>query len=87
MMSDALTGDLHRLKTWPEFYQAVKSGKKTFEVRKHDRYFKIGDLLCLQEWEPTTGKYTGQKRYVEITYILVGGQFGIEEGYCVMGFR
>jgi len=25
----------HELKTWPEFFRAIESGHKTFEVRKN----------------------------------------------------
>jgi hypothetical protein len=31
------------------------------------------------------GKYTGRIIFAEITYLLEGGRFGIQEGYCVMG--
>lgn len=37
----------HRLKILPEFYQAVALGVKTFEIRKNDRNYKVGDTLEL----------------------------------------
>ena len=87
----------HRLKTLPDFYRAVESGDKCFEVRKDDRGFQRGDILVLQKWTPDDGYsftygpggrfadpiYHEQRR--RITYILTGAQFGIEPGYVVMG--
>lgn len=73
---------VHPLKTWPEFFEVV-GRSKTFEVRKNDRDFKVGDILWLQEWSEKEG-YTGRDRKFTITYLLEGGQFGIEKGYCVM---
>lgn len=77
----------HALKTWPEFFKDVLDGVKTFEVRKADRPFKVGETLLLQEWDRDNEKYTGAETLREITYILYGGQFGIEVGYCVMGLK
>lgn len=42
----------HDLKTWTEYFQAVKSGDKTFEIRENDRNFKVGDVLLLREFIP-----------------------------------
>lgn len=75
---------VHALKTWPKYF-AVVGNSKTFEVRKNDRNFKVGDVLWLQEWVPETEEYTGRSKKFTISFILMGGQFGIEEGYCVMG--
>lgn len=77
----------HTLKTWPDYYKAVKSGNKPFEVRKKDRPFKVGDKLLLQEWENNTEQYTGDEYEVLIIYILEGGAFGIQDGYVVMGLK
>lgn len=73
---------VHPLKTWPEFFEVV-GRSKTFEVRKNDRDFKVGDILWLQEWNKETEEYTGKDKKFTVTYILEG--FGIEKGYCVMG--
>jgi ASC-1-like (ASCH) protein len=40
----------HRLKTWPEYFEALLSGKKTFEIRKNDRDYQVNDLLLLQKY-------------------------------------
>jgi hypothetical protein len=80
-----VTGMTHHLKTWPPYFQAVADKRKTFEVRKADRPFSEGDSLYLQEWNPGTEDYTGREIFALISYVLPGGAFGIEEGYCVLG--
>lgn len=77
----------HALKTWPEYFDAIVEGSKNFEVRKADRDFAVGETLLLQKFDPKTQKYSGQEMKVEITYILKGGSFGIEDGYVVMGIK
>jgi hypothetical protein len=79
----------HELKTLPVYFDAIARGDKTFEVRRDDRGFQRGDLLSLRKWDPKSHSYTVpydpiQKR---ISYILTGGQFGIEPGYVVMGLQ
>jgi uncharacterized protein DUF3850 len=75
----------HKLRVYPEFFAALESGAKPFEVRKDDRNFKVGDRLQLDEWDHATQRYTCASLYRQITYRLDGGQFGIEPGYCVLG--
>jgi hypothetical protein len=77
----------HALKTLPLYFQAVAERGKTFEVRKADRPFRVGETLLLQEWDNIWGAYTGNEISVTITYILHGGQLGIQEGYVVMGIK
>lgn len=77
----------HALKTWPEYYKAINDGRKTFEIRKFDRDFKVGDKLLLQEYDPKTTKYTGSEAERDITYLMNGGAFGIEVGYVVLGIK
>ncbi len=42
----------HELKIWPQYYDRVEDGSKTFEVRKNDRSFQVGDTVLLREWNP-----------------------------------
>lgn len=83
----------HELKTLPVYFDAVKDGLKPFEVRKNDRGFQTGDTLILRKWGPLPG-HSSPSRYFDdkpircvVTWILQGGQFGIEPGYCVMGIK
>jgi hypothetical protein len=70
-----------QLKTWPEFFEAVLSGKKTFEIRKNDRDYRVNDLLLLQEYDPKTQEYTGREVLVQVTYMT---NFGQPENQVVM---
>lgn len=74
----------HNLKIWPEFLDDLVMRRKKFEVRKNDRNFQVGDHLILQVWNPETEEYDGRFVSYDITYILEGGQFGIEDGYVCM---
>jgi len=74
------------LKTETQCYQDMERGLKTFEVRKNDRDYKVGDILYLQE--TVNGVFTGRETSgMEVIYILPGGQFGIDPDYCVMQLR
>jgi hypothetical protein len=75
----------HELKIWPEYYEKVLWGTKKWELRKNDRNFKVGDFILLQEFNSV--KYTGREIQVEVTYILHGPSFGLEEGYCIMSIE
>jgi hypothetical protein len=77
----------HYLKTWPGYFAAVVRGDKSFELRKADRDFTVGDSLILQEFLPSTEVFTGRNWVVIVTYRLDGGMFGLDEKYCVLGIR
>lgn len=83
------------LKSWPVHFEGVLDGSKTFEARKNDRDFKVGDLIELQEWKPNdsrfAGEYTGRTAWVRVTSILHGSEesplYGIGPGFCVMSIK
>lgn len=72
---------VRKLKILPEFFEAVCTGKKSFEIRKNDRNFQVGDKLLLQEFIPETQEYTGRVVERRITYIT---DFEQKENYVVM---
>jgi hypothetical protein len=86
---------VEKLKVWPEFYEAIAHGFKTFEIRKDDRGFVAGTVLHLQEYEPSKeingqkfdGFYTGNSLFVDVLYVFDGGSMGVESGYCVMAIK
>jgi hypothetical protein len=78
---------LHELKTWPEFHEPIWLGKKSFDIRFNDRNFQVGDILVLREWDPELGDYTGRSITVDVTYILHGPQFGVEDGCVIMSIK
>ena len=81
----------HKLKCWPTYYQSIKEGTKTFELRRNDRDFKVGDTLYLQEWSPTFNEYTTREQICRVTYILphlptagCAATFGLNDGFVIM---
>ena len=73
---------LHKLKILPKYYDKVLSKEKMFEIRKDDRNFKVGDIIRLCEHD---GKeFTGRDSLYNIDYKLNGGEYGLEEGYCIL---
>lgn len=84
----------HVLKCWPSYFDAIERGDKNFEVRRDDRGFQKGDTLVLRKYEIGSGyhpspeaPYDYYELRREITYVLTGGQFGIEPGYVVLGLK
>lgn len=41
---------LHEIKIVSPFYEAVRDGTKTFEIRKNDRNYEAGDEVVLMHW-------------------------------------
>lgn len=72
---------LHTLKIQSRYFKDVVSGLKTFEIRKNDRDYEVGDTLELEEID-SNFEYTGEDCYVEVTYIT---DYAQQEGYVVMG--
>ena len=57
-------------KIWPEYFEAVKSGEKKFEVRLADFKCVPGDVLVLKEWNPETKSYTGRQIEKQVSFVL-----------------
>lgn len=77
----------HDVKCLPEYFGAVKSGDKKFELRYDDRHYSAGDTIHLEEWTPEGG-YTGEDIVKEIAYILRNcPEYGLMRGYCIVGWR
>lgn len=78
---------VHKLKTWPKYFDLVKRGLKPYELRKADRDFRVGDCLELVEFDPDTDRHTGRRHYVEISHILTAADppRGLIDGYVVLG--
>lgn len=81
---------IHELKILPEYYHAVRTYKKTFEIRKNDRDFKVGDILYLKKYDPeeeSIPKTSFKCDYYlkkEITYIT---DYAQKDGYVVMSIK
>lgn len=74
----------HNIKILPKYFNPLKDNRKTFELRKNDRNYKPGDMLVLREWD---NGYTGRQVNRRVSYILYGPAYGLEDGYCIMGFK
>ena len=77
---------VHELKCWPEYFEALLVGTKTFELRFDDRGYQVGDLLRLREWDPNRCVYTGRVLEREVVYILTAVA-GLQYGWCLLGLR
>lgn len=75
---------IHELKLDVIYFDDVKWGDKSFEIRFNDRDYKVGDTLHLMEWNSGTRMYTGRDLHRQITYITYYKQMA---GYAVMGIR
>ena len=80
---------LHEIKCWPEYFQALWTGAKEFEIRRNDRNYKVWDSLLIKEWNPLSKEYTGREIMKDITYIFVDiqGIFDLPMDIFVMQLR
>lgn len=76
-------GMVHAVKCLPEYFEAVVSGNKTFEVRKADRPYQVGDFIALNEFDPLKG-YTRRSTTFRITYVLDDPTY-CKDGYVILG--
>ena len=76
-------------KTWPDYFEKVKSGVKNFELRIADFDIKEGDTLILEEWDPVSNDYTGRKIVKEVTFVLTtkDAKFWKQEDIDKYGFQ
>lgn len=72
-------------KILPEYFEAVVSDKKKFEIRKDEDDLQIGDVVALAEWDGHG--FTGQRVKREIKYILRNiPEYGLMPGYVIFGW-
>lgn len=81
---------IHQLKIESAYFSQIETGIKTFEVRKNDRDYHIGDYLALNELTDTPISplhlYTGRCMIVRVVNILSDERF-VKEGYVVMSIK
>lgn len=76
---------VHYLKIKDEYYKDIERGSKTFELRKNDRDFKVGDILMLIKLDGE-GKETDQVIKKKVVYILKDcPKYGLKDGYAILG--
>jgi hypothetical protein len=76
-------------KVWPEYFQKVLAGDKTYELRLADFECNPGDTLILKEWDPKTKEYTGREIKKQVTYVgkTKGYTFWTKEEIDKYGFQ
>lgn len=84
---------IHYLKSWSNLFKEAIAERKAFDLRKMDRDFRIGDGVCLEEFDPEKQEYTGQNAFFTITYITSANNpcalsdNGLQDNYCILGIR
>lgn len=85
----------HELKVDQDAFDAVQDGCKTFEIRKADREFRVGDAILLRctfytGAEMAAGSpliYTGETARRIITHILRGPIFGLADEWAILSLH
>lgn len=87
---------VHELKILPQYFSEVKSEKKSFELRKNDRDYKVGDVLILKEFNPNEeyeteedgvySNFSGEKVLRQVIYVLEGIE-GLNSDYAILGIK
>ena len=77
---------IHKIKILKRYADPLAARKKTFEVRKNDRNYQIGDYIAFTVLDdngvPISHKLSTQ--IYKITYLLSSHEFsGIADGYVV----
>ena len=78
---------LHELKIKEEYFNAILRGEKTFELRKNDRDYEVGDLI---HFIKTDGLeyFNHSKDTYRIIYILKNvPEYGLKKDYCILAIK
>lgn len=83
---------LHELKIKHEYLVEVVMGRKTFELRKNDRDYQVGDLIRfdIKEsiFDSTRDIYIDKDTLYKITYVLKDvPQYGLDKDYCILAIK
>ena len=75
---------IHKMRMAVKCFDDVCGGKKSFELCRNDKGYKIGDILEMEEFGD--GIKTGRALKAGITYILTDHK-GLEDGYCILALE
>lgn len=87
---------LHELKILHEYLVDIDLGKKTFELRKNDRDYQVGDLIRfidIREDDSIANKNQIEPNIDEntlyrITYVLKDVEkYGLDKDYCILAIK
>ena len=87
-MADSKELTVHRLKCETPFFDAVEAGRKTAELRRNDRDFRVGDVLELIRTKNGTPTHANAKQQVIVTHIVrdCDGPW-LAHGFVMLSFR
>ena len=75
----------HILKIKNEYWAEVYEGAKTFELRKNDRDFKVGDII---QFKLVDSDIDISEFKYRITYILKDvPEYGLDKDYCILAIK
>ena len=84
---------LHELKIRHEYLIDVTLGTKTFELRKNDRDYQVGDLIHFIDIREDNTKndiepYIDENQLYRITYVLKNVEkYGLDKDYCILAIK
>ena len=90
---------LHELKIKKGYLIAIEQGLKTFELRKNDRNYEVGDLIHfipVEDDKPIEIPFTYHFRILrspiddvyQIIFILKDvPEYGLDKDYCILGIK
>lgn len=84
--------NIHEVEIDYKYASAIANGRKTFEIRKNDKDYKVGDCLIFRvknipphRWCLEIAKKLYDNIY-KITNVLNQSE-GLEEGYIILAFK
>ena len=84
---------LHELKIKEEYLLEVALGNKTFELRKNDRDYQVGDLIRFIDIRQSNSDgcdyaYIDNDALYKIIYVLKDvPEYGLDKDYCILGIK
>ena len=85
---------LHELKIKHEYLIEVDRGRKTFELRKNDRDYQVGDLIRFIDIRQRNNDNClcdidiDDNTLYRITYVLKDvPEYGLDKDYCILGIK
>lgn len=77
----------HELDSYPEQFEAILQGLKTFMCGFNNQSFRVGDKLKINEFDDDKILYTGRFVEVKVIYLQEGGANDIPEDYVIMSIK
>lgn len=75
---------VYQIRLAANVFDDVANGRKSFEFRKKDKDYKVGDILEMLEFKDA--KHTGRSIKAQITYVLED-YTGIADNYCILAIK